>query len=73
VIRLCQTGCPYMSCQQCLHIQGPDQMPAGLHGANRLASNSLLEGLVFAARAVKPSVEHLSAVRSSAPLVSCPT
>jgi L-aspartate oxidase len=30
----------------------------GLHGANRLASNSLLEGLVFGDRAVNPSVAH---------------
>src|SRR5438309_742402 len=33
----------------------------GVHGANRLASNSLLEGLVFGARAGKKMRDHLKA------------
>ncbi len=36
----------------------------GLHGANRLASNSLLEALVFADSAAAHSIERLSSVES---------
>ncbi len=37
----------------------------GLHGANRLASNSLLEGLVFGYRAAKKLAQHLAELRES--------
>ena len=39
----------------------------GLHGANRLASNSLLEGLVFGHRAVKTCAEEVKALPAPPP------
>ena len=39
----------------------------GLHGANRLASNSLLEGLVFGRRAALKAKEVLASVRGAPP------
>jgi L-aspartate oxidase len=39
----------------------------GIHGANRLASNSLLEGLVFGARTGKKAVEYASGIQERKP------
>ena len=41
----------------------------GLHGANRLASNSLLEGLVFGKRAARHAIDtmHLGTIRTDIP------
>jgi L-aspartate oxidase len=51
-----------------LYASGEVSM-TGVHGANRLASNSLLEGLVFSDRAAKDAEEFLKAPSSSFPQI----
>jgi len=45
----------------------------GVHGANRLASNSLLDGLVFGARIVEKIKNRITSKRPSWKAVLCPT
>lgn len=59
----------YMCGGVCAGLQGETNMHGlyvvgevactGLHGANRLASNSLLKALVFTRRSVQPSIDHM--------------
>ena len=75
----------YLSGGVCTDLDGATTLPglwacgeaacSGVHGANRLASNSLLEGLVFAARAVEAIVDGKDRCRATGVLrdTRCPS
>jgi L-aspartate oxidase len=76
-------GCHYASGGVATDLDGRTGVPglyacgeaacSGVHGANRLASNSLLEGLVFGRRIAAHLAEHLPPAREPEPVDARPS